>query len=69
MASNFKYIRTVSDSLKVKGIVDIDDDEAFISYIEDGEEVRVEVNKLLEQFNGEEVVMTLATKDEMDLTK
>ena len=67
MANNYKHTRTISDEIKVKGVVECRDDGAFITYEKDKEEYTVDVLDLFNQFSGENVFITISTKEETDL--
>lgn len=67
MANNYKHIRTISDTIKVKGVVTCQIDGTFITYEKDKEEYTVDVLDLFNQFSGEEVNFAITTKDETDL--
>lgn len=67
MASNYKHTRTVSDTIKVKGVVNCESDGTFIIYEKDKEEYTVNVLDLFNQFSGETVNFAISTKDETDL--
>lgn len=63
----YKHIRTVSDTIKVKGIISHEGDGTFITYEKDKEEYTVNVSDLFNQFDGEIVNFSISTKDETDL--
>lgn len=67
MSNNFKHTRTVSDAIKVKGTVNIDNDGAYITYEKDKEEYTVSVNDLFAMYSGETINFLLTTKEETDL--
>lgn len=67
MANNFKHTRTVSDTIKVKGVVDISNDEINIIYEQDKEEYSANVCDLFKMFSGETINLIITTKDETDL--
>ena len=67
MANNFKYTRLISDSIKVRGIVNIENDSTYIVYEKDGDEYSVNVVDLFKQFSGETVNVAISTKEETDL--
>lgn len=67
MANNYKHTRTISDTIKVKGVVTCQSDKTFITYEKDKEEYTVDVLDLFNQFSGEEVNFAITTKDETDL--
>lgn len=67
MANNYKHTRTISDTIKVKGVVTCQSDGTFITYEKDKEEFTVDVLDLFDQFSGEEVSFAITTKDETDL--
>ena len=67
MANNYKHTRTISDTIKVKGVVNCQSDGTFITYEKDKEEYTVDVLDLFNQFSGEEVNFAITTKDETDL--
>lgn len=67
MANNYKHTRTISDTIKVKGVVTYQSDGTFITYEKDKEEYTVDVLDLFNQFSGEEVNFAITTKDETDL--
>lgn len=67
MASNYKHTRTISDTIKVKGDISIDDNNTYITYEKDKEECTVNVLDLFNQFDNETVNLVISTKDETDL--
>ncbi len=67
MANNYKHTRTISDTIKVKGVVNCQSDGTFITYEKDKEEYTVDVLDLFNQFSGETVNFAITTKDETDL--
>ena len=67
MANNFKHTRIIQDTVKVKGVVNIDDDGAYIEYEKDHEEYTVNVKDLLAMFSGETISFIVSSKDEIDL--
>ena len=67
MSNNFKHTRTVSDAIKVKGTVSIDNNSAYITYEKDKEEYTVNVCDLFAMFSGETINFLITTKEETDL--
>ena len=67
MANNYKHTRTISDTIKVKGLITCQGDGTFITYEKDKEEFTVDVLDLFHQFSGDEVSLIISTKDETDL--
>lgn len=67
MAKNYKHTKTVSNTIKVKGEINCDNENAFIIYDNDGEEYTVNVFDLFSQFQGETINLMLSTKDETDI--
>lgn len=63
----YKHIRTISDAIKVKGVVNCESNGTFIIYEKDKEEYTVNVLDLFSQFSGETVNLSITTKDETDL--
>ena len=51
MANNYKHTRTISDTIKVKGVVTCQSDGTFITYEKDKEEYTVDVLDLFNQFS------------------
>ena len=70
MANNYKHTRTVSNTIKVKGYVTRSlDEEAFIEYETNGDTNTVSISELFDQFIGEEVNVSISTKEETDLSE
>ena len=67
MANNYKHTKTITDSIKVKGIISCEEDETTITYENDKEEYTINVLELFEKFNDEMVFITISTKEEKDL--
>lgn len=65
MSQNFKHTRTVSDTLKIKGV--LSDDATSITYIEDKEEQTVSIMDYLKAFAGELVTFGITSKEELNL--
>lgn len=67
MANNYKHTRTVSDTIKVKGLVHCSEGGTYITYENEKEEYTLNVLDIFNQFAGEIVNINISTKDEIDL--
>lgn len=67
MAQNYKYNRVVNSKFNIKGIVS--EDFITITYT-DGEGVtrEISIEDCFKPFRGEAITLSIATKDEQDLT-
>ena len=67
MACTYKHTKTVTDTVKVKGIVTADGNEIIFTN-KDGQEETMEIAPIFKRFAGEGINFTLTSKDEMDLS-
>lgn len=65
MANSYKHTRTITDSIRIKGV--LSDDGREIIYEKDNDEYSVEILDILKQFAGEQITFSIGTKDEKDL--
>ncbi len=67
--SDFKFTRTTTDTLKIKGV--LSDDGTNITYVRGKkgkeEEITENIVDYLKEYAGEMVTLCISTKDEMNL--
>ena len=68
MAKNYTYNKTLTAKFGIKGT--LSEDGTVINYINsDKDESVISVAKCFEPFKGEEITLTIATKDDQDLSE
>lgn len=67
--SDFKYTRTETDTLKIKGL--LSDDGTQITYVRgkkgNAEEITIDIADYLQRYAGQLITFGITTKDELDL--
>lgn len=66
MANTYKYIKTISDSVRIKG--EVSQDGKSIRYMKDDMECVMDVQDIFDKFTGELVTLSITSKDEQDLS-
>lgn len=68
MAQNYKYNQVTTKKFAIKG--KLSDDGKTIFYVDgDKEERIIAVNKCFDKFNGQMIELTIAVKEDEDLTE
>lgn len=63
--NNYKHTRTITDTIKIKGI--LSEDGQTIVYEKDKEDYSADISDILKQFAGELIIFSIGTKEEKDL--
>ena len=63
--NNYKHTRTITDTIKIKGI--LSEDGQTIIYEKDKEDYSADISDILKQFAGELIIFSIGTKEEKDL--
>ncbi len=66
MAQNYKHVKTIQESVKIKGVISTDA-KTIIYLDKNNNEIEIDITNCIKKYAGEEVLFSITTKDEEDI--